>query len=317
MITREQIIEALSFLSDDSQKIIVVYGLKDDLTVLKLDIHRDHLASLLDMMKDSIQGNMVDKEYEVKSYRSSDERKAYYEYDMEEETDEIRLLRETPGNDDIPAFSFNDNSISELNSLILVITNGENTISLYKDISGVEKIYTRRRYIIKKSEQQFVRETEDMLSISSSFHMMRLAGVTILTDLEILENRNGFKNIIINQASRDAQRVSDKQIVSNFDYLKTALEGDLSLSKKLVKALAESPVLGIDNDRIISFSQTNRRLQGKLGYTADNSQIHLTNKKQIQWFLKLLNDDFLRSQLSDEEYESGNKDMIHENRDQN
>ena len=317
MITREQIIEALTFLGDDSQKIIVVYGLKDDLTVLKLDIHRDHLAALLDMMKVSIQESMVDKEYEVKSYRSSDERKAYYEYDMQDETDEIRLLREIPGNDDIPAFSFSDNSISELNSLILVITNGENTISLYKDISGVEKIYTRRRYIIKKSEQQFVRETEDMLSISSSFHMMRLAGVTILTDLEILEKRNGFKNIIINQASRDAQRVNVKQIVSNYDYLKTALEGDLSLSKKLVKALTDSPVLGIDNDRIISFSQTNRRLQGKLNYTADNSQIRLTNKKQIQWFLKLLNDDFLRSQLSDEEYESGNKDMIQENRVQN
>lgn len=317
MITREQIIEALSFLSDENRKIIVVYGLKEDLTVLKLDIHRDHLSALLDMMKASILESMVEKVYEVKSYRSADERQAYYEYDMDDETDEIRLLREVPGNDDIPVFSFNDDTISELNSLILVITNGEQTISLYKDISGVEKIYTRRRYIIKKSGLQFVRETEDMLSISASFHMMRVAGVTVLTDLDILEKRNGFKNIIINQASRDAQRVSDKHIVSNFDYLRTALEGDLSLSKKLVKALADSPVFGIDNDRIINFSRTNRRLQGKLGYTADNSQIHLTNKKQIQWLLKLLNDDFLRSQLSEEEYESGNKDMIRENRVQN
>ena len=317
MITREQIIESLSFLNDESQKIIVVYGLKDDMTILKLDIHRDHLAVLLDMMKASIQESMVEKVYEVKSYRSADERQAYYEYDMDDETEEIRLLRETPGNDDIPVFNFDDNTISELNSLILVITNGDNTISLYKDISGVEKIYTRRRYIIKKSGQQFVRETEDMLSISSSFHMMRVAGTTILTNLDILEKRNGFQNIIINQATRDAQRVSDKQIVSNFEYLRTALEGDLSLSKKLVKALKDSPVLRIDNDRIISFAQTNRRLQGKLGYSENNLQIHLTNKKQIQWFLKLLNDDFLRSQLSEEEYESGNKDMIQENRNQN
>lgn len=317
MITREQIIDALAFLSDDSQKIIVVYGLKEDLTVLKLDIHRDHLATLLDMMKDSIRENMVDKKYEVKSYRSADERQAYYEYDMDDETEEIRLLREIPGNDDIPLFKFDDNTISELNSLVLVITSGDNTISLYKDISGVEKIYTRRRYIIKKSGQQFVRETEDMLSISSSFHMMRVAGVTVLTDLDILEKRNGFKNIIINQASRDSQKVCDKQIVSNFEYLKTALDGDLSLSKKLVKALKDSPVLGIDNNQIIRFAQTNRRLKGKLDYTADNSQIHLTNKKQIPWFLKLLNDDFLRSQLSDEEYESGNKDLIQENRNQN
>lgn len=314
MITREQIIESLVFLSDESRKIIVVYGLKENLTVLKLDIHRDHLAALLDMMKESIQERMVEKMYEVKSYRSADERQAYYDYDMDDETEEIRLMREIPGNDNIPTFSFDDNTISDLNSLILVITNGINTISLYKDISGVEKIYTRRRYVIKKSGRQFVRETEDMLSISSSFQMMRVAGVTVLTDLDILEKRNGFKNVLINQASRDAQRVNEKQIVSNFDYLKSALEGDLTLSKKLVKALNESPVLGIDNDRIISFAQTNRRLKGKLGYTADNSQIHLTNKKQIQWFLKLLNDDFLRSQLSEEEYESGNKDMIQENR---
>lgn len=317
MITRDQIIESLAFLSDDSQKIIVVYGLREDMSVLKLDIHRDHLSALLDMMRDSVRERMIEKEYEVKSYRTADERKSYYEYDMDEEPDEIRLLREIPGNDDIPKFSFNDNTISELNSLILVITNGEHTISVYKDISGVEKIYTRRRYIIKKSGQQFVRETEDMLSISASFHMIRISGSTVLTELDLLEKRNGFKNIIVNQASRDAQRVNNKQIVSNFDYFKAAIEGDISLSKKLIKALSESPVLNIDNARIITFAKTNRRLRDKLDYTADDTQIQLKNKKQIPWFLKLLNDDFLRSQLSDEDYESGNKDMIQENRAQN
>ena len=316
MITREEIIESLAFLSDATQKIIVVYGLSDDLTILKLNIHRDHLDALCDIMIKSIKEKMVKKEYQVRSYRSADERQSYYEYDMSDETKEIRLLRETPGNDNIPIFRFNKNTISEINSLIFVITNGNKTITLYKDISGVEKIYTQRSYIIKKSKEQFVRETEDMLRISASFHMIRVNGTTVLTNLDILENRNGFKNIIINEALRDAQKVEDKQIISNYDEFKCALKGDISLSKKLINAMAKSPVLSISNERIIEFSKTNRRLQGKLDYTSKNNQFYLKNKKQIQWFLKLLNDDFLRSLLSEEEYESGNKDIIQENRNQ-
>ena len=91
MITREQIIESLSFLNDESQKIIVVYGLKDDMTILKLDIHRDHLAVLLDMMKASIQESMVEKVYKVNQNKTfviykiqyRDKKSTFYEWKKE------------------------------------------------------------------------------------------------------------------------------------------------------------------------------------------------------------------------------------------
>ena len=312
MITKEEITSYLSFLNDESQKIIVVYGIKEDYSIFKLNIQRDHLDVLLEMIIESVIEKMVTKNYLIKSYRTADERKAYYEYDFLEETEEIRLLRESPGNDEIPNFNFNDNSIADINSLIIVITNGDKTISLYKDISGVEKIYSQRSYIIKKSVEQFVREDEDMLRISSSFHMIRINGVTILTELDYLERRNGFKNIIINEAARDVQRICDKQIIDNFDVFKKVIESDMALSKKFIKALSESPVMNIENNKIIQFAKNHRRLNRNLDFSDDGSMIRLRDKNQVKWFLKLINDDFLLSQLSDKEYESGNKDIIKE-----
>ncbi|HEY3307427.1 MAG TPA: Kiwa anti-phage protein KwaB-like domain-containing protein, partial [Desulfuromonadaceae bacterium] len=61
---------------------------------------------------------------------------------------------------------------------------------------------------------------------------------------------------------------------------------------------------------IISFVGTHPALRGKFKLSEDESQLKLDTKVSQNLFLKLLNDDFLQSQLTRRYYESLAKDDL-------
>lgn len=86
---------------------------------------------------------------------------------------------------------------------------------------------------------------------------------------------------------------------------------DITFSRKLVRAASKSPVLGvIPNDKIIEFVTSHPTLKEKLKTTADKKKLKVDTKAAQGLFLKLLNDDFLQSQLTEKYYASQAKDSL-------
>jgi len=96
----------------------------------------------------------------------------------------------------------------------------------------------------------------------------------------------------------------------NCDVFSSRLD-DISFARKLVKSANNSPVLNvIPNEQIINFTQNHPALKGKFKYSKDKLQINLKTKKSQDLFLKLLNDDFLQSELTKKYYDSIAKDSV-------
>ena len=72
--------------------------------------------------------------------------------------------------------------------------------------------------------------------------------------------------------------------------------------------------MNISNDDIINFTKTNPGLRGRFKYSEDGKQIRLDTKTSKNAFIKLLNDDYLRSNLTNQEYDSIAKDRINAER---
>ena len=87
---------------------------------------------------------------------------------------------------------------------------------------------------------------------------------------------------------------------------------DISFARKLSKAKENSPVISLDisNDDIIRFTKTNPGLKGKFKYTEGDKNIRLDTKASKLAFIKLLNDDYLWSELTFQNYDSIAKDRI-------
>ena len=100
-------------------------------------------------------------------------------------------------------------------------------------------------------------------------------------------------------------------MLEDIQVLKDAAE-DISFARKLSKVKNSSPIfsLNIPKNEIVEFTKNTSVLVGKFKYSPDGSSIRLDTKKSKEAFIKLLNDAFLRSELTKLYYDARAKDNL-------
>ena len=162
-----------------------------------------------------------------------------------------------------------------------------------------------------KAKERFEKVSgEDILRINGDFHMIRLDKTLYITNLQVLERNMGFMELIRKSAEESLQMIESLNILEDTDSLRDSLE-DATLCRKMSKILKGSFVLSlkIPQEDIIHFSKTNRAVQGRFKYAA-SGKILLDTKQAKILFLKLMNDEFLLSELTKQYYEASAKDSI-------
>ncbi|MAO65308.1 MAG: DUF4868 domain-containing protein [Balneola sp.] len=314
-MNKNELDEALTELIDlddlDGLEIAIYAVLKEEGEPKKLNIKADNLSEITELFANSIHNSVINlDDHSVIPLSTADERgKCFYEYDLEL-PDELAYLNSVIGNDDLDEFAFNQYQLDEIDSLIVVLAKDEKELSLYKKLSPVE-VLGRGGYIIWKSQTRFERFKEQLLRISPRFQVLKIGEDIIVTDLTSIERSLGFHDVIKREALAGLEAIEELSIVSNIDALSELID-DVTFARKLTKVAKGSPVIqrGIPNDQIISFSKTHPKIKGKMRYTDDDSQFSLDTNVSKNLFVKLLNDDFLTSELTKLHYESLAKDGV-------
>lgn len=277
----------------------------------KLDIKDEDLPALKKLFVDAIQNYIIAKDnYAVLPLSTADERgKCFYQYDLEV-PQELQMLEDVIGNDNLAKFNFNTNQLSGIESLIIVLADDNNEVSLFKKLSPVE-IIGRGGYMLWKSNQRLERFNDQMLRISSKFQVLRVAGELIIIDLSSIEKSFGFHDVIVREATASLSVIRDIEIVANMDSLEE-LVGNVSFARKLTRVARSSPVikLKIPNENIIAFAKSHPLTKKKMRYSADGTQFNLDTQVSKDLFIKILNDDLLTSELTKLYYDSLAKDDI-------
>lgn len=277
----------------------------------KLDINQNDLPTLKQTFIDAIQAFIVAKDdYVVLQLSAADERgKCFYQYDLEI-PQELQVLESVVGNDDLQTFSFNNNKLSNINSLIIVLADSNNEITLYKKLSPVEVI-GRGGLIFKKSNQRLEKFDDQLLRITSKFQVVRVAGELIIIDLNAIEKSFGFHDVITREAIVSLNAISNMQLISNIESLEE-LVSNVSFARKLTKVARNSPVIkhNIPNANIIAFAKSHPLTKSKMRYNADETQFNLDTRVSKDLLVKILNDDLLTSELTKLYYDSLAKDGI-------
>lgn len=161
-----------------------------------------------------------------------------------------------------------------------------------------------------KDNDMFKRQKENLLRISPVIHMIMVDDEILLLDMKKLESALGLKDILAREAERDIQSVMDKGLVTNNQHLMRICE-KTSMCKKLRHALTQSKVIlnGIDNRRIIEFAESKRE-KLKFNFNEAKNAFDIRSKTEAERFIKLLDDDFLRSELTQEDYDSYDKESL-------
>jgi len=310
-MTKNQLNEVInSILNNGDELSTVVYAvLKDTFEVKQLNIVNDEILYIQNMFIESIRNTIIENEEQVLLNVSiaDDRGNAIFLYDLDLPKG-LNFLN-TELNDQLPIFSFNNDELTDIDSLIIEIGTEEQQLKLYKKLSPVE-IFGRGGYMLWKSNNQLERFDDKILRFTPKFHSIMINGEIIFTDLKLLETSHGFHDIIIREANLSVQLIADLDILEETDGI-TEMLSSVTFARKVLK-IRNSPVVinSIPNATIIAFTKSHPALINKMKYSEDDTKIILRTKKSKELFIKMLDDAYLTSELTNQFYESKAKDAV-------
>ena len=148
----------------------------------------------------------------------------------------------------------------------------------------------------------------DVLKIENRLDIA-IVGNSIITDnISLLQNTFGFEKYVRSEASQTIQLIDSMGLISGLEVLQGLSEREkLTYAKKLMKA-KKSPVLQMNRTALMSAIQRHPRYKDKFVIEAEH--IVLRNQKDAREFMKMLNDDIVRSELTNQEYDSSAKTIL-------
>jgi hypothetical protein len=290
----------------------VFFGMKDG-NVFKANIRNEEQLELKQLFVEELNNKIVsDDEKTVMNISTPDDRRnVIYYYDLQIPA-ELEIMNKVITNENIQFFSFDGNLLSDINAIVIMLGNVSHQIVLYKqnysiNIFKKDSTFGLRR---RRGENQFEKVDDDFLKLNSKFDFFKIGTDFFILELKTLERFFGFHEIIKADAEHGIQEIEGFDIIENPEELRALLD-DVSFSRKLTRIVQNSPVLGhVENRHIIEFAKNHPALSGKLKSNPDGTKFKLDTKKSKKLFIKLLNDDFLTSDLTSKYYDSLAKDVI-------
>jgi len=274
----------------------------------------DELArNFIDAISSSI---LLNDELSLMNISGADDRSnAIYRYDLPEVPAQIQHLSTVLQRDDFEIFSFAADDLAHLEGILVILGHGQHQLALYKHQYPVALLKRDSAFSLVRirNQNRLVKLEDDVLRINSKFEFLRVGDDYFIVDIKTLERFFGFHDAIRNVATQGIANIDRAQLVVDTAALTARLD-DISFSRKLVRAARASPVLGvIPNAQVIAFVGTHPALRGKFRLSDDGAKLKLDTKVSQDLFLKLLNDDFLQSELTKRYYASLAKDDLDAN----
>ncbi|TVL96864.1 MAG: DUF4868 domain-containing protein [Candidatus Brocadia sp. WS118] len=314
-MTKAQLDESLQYFYQEEGIGISIYFLikdEDDTSIKRADIEEAAQPEILNQFLEFAQKEIIeDEDLNILKLSSSDERtNVIYQYDLDDIPLELHVIDKVLQSDDHPDLNFNDEDLSFLQGFVILIGNNEHQLVLYKKHHPISLYKRDRPYYFKLSDTRLVKLDADILKLTESFEFFKIDGELFIVDLKTLERFFGFHEVIKKKAQEGMKMVETMKILENPEELSQLLT-DVTFARKMVKIVEKSPVLGeIPSPQIIEFTRTHPALRQRFQYSEDGTKIKLHTKSSKNLFLKLLNDDYLHSELTKLYYDSFAKDKI-------
>ncbi|MBO5715198.1 MAG: DUF4868 domain-containing protein [Clostridia bacterium] len=301
-----------------SAQIYLVLKNENGFEIRLADIADATEPELRNLFSESVQAQISENEdLSVCNLSNADDRaNTLFHYDYEEYPDELSIFKNFNlmiTIDEIPKFNFEYDNISSLYGYIVYLGSLTEGILLFKKHYPISLI-KRECFLLglKKSEERFEKiNNDDILRLNGDFQLIRIGEDIYVTDVKVLERNLGFNELVIREAATTVGAIDELGLLEDIQVLKDSAE-EVSFARKLSKVKKTSPIFAnnIAKEVIVQFTKTNPGLKGAFKYSEDGLTIRLDTKKSKEAFVKLLNDAFLRSELTKEYYEARAKDNI-------
>lgn len=180
---------------------------------------------------------------------------------------------------------------------------------IYQHVYSMSRIDRSRRTLAYFIKNAYDIVEGDILQIDARVDLVVIENSIITSKMDLLQKYFSFERVIRRCAKQTISIIDQLGIVQGLE--KFIAFGDnkkLTNAKKLMKA-RNSKVLTIDGKELLVRIKEHSRYSTM--FTFENDQIIIRSQKDAAAFIKMVNDDILRSDLTGQEYESQHKSMLY------
>ena len=309
---KEDLVNKVKKVIESSESSLVLYAMyepNDDPS--KYDIKKVNLKDdgtieeTFSVFKAILEFEILENEdLEIINLSSSDDRKnAVYYYDLEDEPPELKqcLLNNRI---DVDWFEFDEEN--KIIGFITQIGTEDNNITLFKKHYPINLL--KSKGLFRTHNNQISNFTDNILRITGKSDFIRIGSDIYILNLKELESFCGFHKLIKEKALIGVEAIKSIDIVDDIGLLKENIE-NVTFARKLVKVTSDSLVLKQKTSDIIKFAKKHYK---NLKTNESGTKFLLDTIKSRKEFIKLLNDDFLNSRLTKQQYDSVAKNRVKE-----
>ncbi|MTH14151.1 anti-phage protein KwaB [Flavobacterium sp. LC2016-01] len=315
----EELREQLDIINDDVNPIgINVHLIKknDDETetILKADISIELANELKEIFRTTINNKFFNNEELVlREISSSIETvNSIFYYDLEEFPEKLSSANNFDPFTEYEDFSFNNHDIESIKAILITVGNVDNYFTIYKHVYPVTIVRQDRMLGFLPIGDRFEKLNSNILQINNSIDFLFTNDNLFVNNIKTLSSAYGYNEIIKNQARENITLIQNLDLIDNIAEL-TSFVDNIKYAKRVLRINANSPVLQLAKLRIIDFITNHPKLSTKIRMNITNDRIMLDTDISKIITIGILNDDYLKSNLTDLDYESENKSEIEEN----
>lgn len=223
-------------------------------------------------------------------------------YDLEKSPEEFDIIKEIKRKSTDDYFKLK-NDINKAQSILIKICSCSENIIFFKKFYTISLVKGTKKTILINSDAKFEPLENDIIRLTGDFDVMLMGDDFYISDLSHFEAAFSFDQI--KKQKRDFVIGS----IINLDIV-TDAKGYLinrEVPTRQIIRTAKSPVLKMNKTDIISFVEQNLQ---KLNFKIEGGRILIDTLQSLSYLYKLLNDDYVSSKLTKNDYESIAKNKI-------
>lgn len=316
-MNREELIESLAFLNGDARPTVELFILDKPqsnnegelrFNVYKGRMHQDMPDQFADMFFPKIKKLLLEREYDILDYEPAltPDRRVIWQYPTEEVPLYNEILNRLPHIEDN---YYDDDELPYENiwALWIKFYIGNNNFFLLKKITPSKVLETGSILACVFNRDVFKKLNSDVLKIDSSVDVIAYNNLLIFENKQHFENVLQYDEIIQEVATQTLEQINEIEIIENFDTFKEYLVDDYHSLRKL-NILSQKQYF-----REKTFDDYKRIIEDyNVGINSDpeSRKFIVTDKEQAKLLIKVLNDDYLKSELTNIKYAANSKEDI-------
>jgi len=283
---------AYAYLKDDDKKE----------QIKRFNVSQELKRSLLAMLKKQLQLHFIAEGIELDSFENiADNRNVLYEVPVNSEFNPFPFLSEH----EQKLEPFTNDDQSDLRGFFFKVNLNDNYFWIYQHNYQVRAIKRETAIYILSRQSVYSEIDDDIIRIDKRIDLLLIGNSIIAKDINVLQANFGFRRYIFHEANKTLEQIKAAGYVTSLsNFIKLTQNEKLTFAKKIMKA-KRSPVFKMNAHTLAERLKKHTRYKNM--FTFDGDKIIISTNKSATAFVKMLNDQILRSDLTNVEYDASSK----------